>query len=102
MRSATKNSWCVYILECGDGSLYTGITNNLSQRIVEHQAGTGSKYTRSHLPVKLVFCENVVDRSMALKLEAAIKKIPKSKKLHIVVSGNTGFLYKGLEITNRD
>jgi putative endonuclease len=82
--SDTSSSWCVYILECADGSYYTGCTNNLPKRVANHNAGTGAKYTRSHLPVKLVYSEECSDRSMALKREIELKKLTHSQKKALV------------------
>ena len=65
--------YLVYILRCGDGTLYTGCTNDLPRRLQAHQSGRGAKYTRSRLPVELVYQEAVPDRSAALRREAAIK-----------------------------
>lgn len=76
----------VYILECGDGSLYTGWTTDIDDRIKTHNSGQGAKYTRSRLPVKLVYLEEVEDRSAALKREAAIKKLTREKKLKLINS----------------
>jgi putative endonuclease len=76
----------VYILECGDGSLYTGWTTDIDDRIKTHNSGQGAKYTRSRLPVKLVYFEEVEDRSAALKREAAIKKLTREKKLKLINS----------------
>lgn len=74
----------VYILECGDGSLYTGWTNHLSRRIKMHQEGRGAKYTKAHLPVKLVYVEEFEDKSEALKREYEIKQLARNEKLKIV------------------
>lgn len=68
------------MVECADGSLYTGWTTDLEERIKTHNSGQGAKYTRSRLPVKLVYFEEAEDRSAALKREAAIKKLTRSKK----------------------
>jgi putative endonuclease len=76
--------WLVYILRCRDGSLYTGITNDLTKRLTAHAAGKASKYTRSRLPVRLVFQEPQQTKSGALKREAAIKKLPRQQKLELV------------------
>lgn len=78
-----ESNWCVYILECGDGSLYTGVTNNLALRIKHHQTGQGAKYTRSHLPVKLAYFESQPDKSSALQREIIIKKLPRIEKLKL-------------------
>ncbi len=72
--------WFVYILRCADGSFYTGITNDLPRRCKQHSAGTASRYTRSHLPVELVFQEVQANRSLALKREVAIKALSRQKK----------------------
>ena len=77
--------WQVYILQCGDGSLYTGITNDLGARLIQHQKGKGAKYTRSHLPVKLAYQEICADRSVALIREAEIKKLPRATKIRLLV-----------------
>ena len=63
--------YLVYILRCGDGTLYTGCTNDLPRRLQAHQSGRGAKYTRSRLPVELVYQEAVPDRSAALRHQTA-------------------------------
>ena len=63
----------VYMLECGDGSLYTGWTNDLARRLAAHQSGRGAKYTRGRAPVRLVYAEQCTDKSAALRREAAVK-----------------------------
>lgn len=78
----------VYILECADGTLYTGWTTDIEERVKTHNSGTGAKYTRSRLPVKLVYSEEVEDRSAALKREAAIKKLTRAKKELLIKSAN--------------
>lgn len=79
--------WQVYILECADGSLYTGIARNLDERIAAHNNGTGAKYTRGRRPVKLVYQENVTSRSIALRREITIKKLTRADKLRLAESG---------------
>lgn len=74
----------VYILTCSDGTLYTGWTTDLAERLAAHQAGRGARYTRTRLPVKLVYQETCPDRSSAMKRERAIKKLPRVKKLALV------------------
>jgi putative endonuclease len=76
--------WSVYILRCADGTLYTGATNDVDARLERHGKGRGAAYTRSRLPVKLVFCEPAADRSAALRREAAIKRLTRSEKLLLV------------------
>lgn len=73
--------WVVYVLRCADGSLYTGVTNDLDRRIATHRAGRGGAYTRSRLPVRLVYTERRPDRGAAQSREAAIKRLPRAAKL---------------------
>lgn len=73
--------WIVYILLCKDNSLYTGSTNNLEKRFRDHQTGKGSKYTRSHKPIKIVYSENLQSKSAALKREIEIKSWTRYQKL---------------------
>ena len=75
--------WVVYILECGDGSLYTGITDRLQYRLAAHRAGKGAKYTKGRGPFKLRYLEDCSDHSAALKREAAIKKLDRGQKLEL-------------------
>ncbi len=76
-----NNTWTCYLLECADHTLYCGITNDLNKRIAAHNAGEGAKYTRSRLPVKLVYQEACSDRSAASKREREIKALPRTAKL---------------------
>ena len=73
-------TWFVYLLRCADGSLYTGITNDVPRRFKQHNAGTASRYTRSRLPVVLVYQEAQASRSHALKRELAIKGFSRQEK----------------------
>ncbi len=75
--------WVVYILECADKTLYTGITNNLDARIAMHNNGTGAKYTRGRAPFKIKFTESHATRSDASKREAEIKSLSRSEKLQL-------------------
>lgn len=77
----------VYILRCGDGSLYTGITTDLERRLRQHNCGKGAKYTRSRLPVVLRYREGPMDKSAALRREMEIKKMPREKKLALIEGG---------------
>ena len=78
-------SYFVYILECSDNSLYTGITTNIEKRLNEHNTSTkGAKYTKARRPVKLVYQEPAQDRSAASKREYAIKKLTRIKKLQLI------------------
>ena len=76
--------WTVYLLRCRDGSLYTGITNDLPRRLASHRAGTGSAYVRTRLPIHVVYREAQPDRGSALRREAAIKKLRRRDKLALV------------------
>lgn len=74
--------WFVYILECSDGTFYTGITTSLDRRLIEHnETSKGAKYTRARRPVKLIAHCIVKDRSAALKLESKVKSLKKSEKI---------------------
>jgi putative endonuclease len=79
--------WFVYIVRCHDDSLYTGITNDLMARLKKHNAGTGAKYTRSRLPVKLVWSEQKSSVGAARRREAKIKKMARVDKLSIIAHG---------------
>ena len=76
--------WTVYLLRCHDGSLYTGITNDLAARLSRHRAGTASAYTRSRRPVRLVYQERQPSRSAALKREAALRRLSRAAKLALL------------------
>lgn len=72
--------WTVYILQCGDGTLYTGIASDVQRRFQEHQCGKGAKYTRGRGPLTLKYTEECDSKSDALKRELAIKALKKTKK----------------------
>jgi putative endonuclease len=74
------------MLRCRDGSLYTGITNDLTKRLAAHRAGTGARYTRARLPVRLVYREARTTRGAALRREAAIKRLRRAAKLALLVA----------------
>ena len=76
--------WCVYILKCGNGSLYTGITNNLERRFKEHARGRGGHFTKSFGAKKILYSEQCADKSIALKREAQIKGWTRSEKLALI------------------
>jgi len=76
--------WCVYIIECKDKKLYTGITNDLVRRIKEHNSGYGCRFTQYRRPVKLVYRKEVATTSEALKLEARIKGLTREKKIGLI------------------
>jgi len=82
------SGWHCYMLECADGTLYTGITNDLEKRLAAHNSGMASKCTRSRLPVKLVFTEEQPDRAAASRREIEIKRLPRSAKLALLFQRN--------------
>lgn len=73
-------SWFVYMLRCGDGTLYTGVTDDVERRLAAHRSGRGAKYTRGRGPLELVYQEEVPDKSAALRREYQIKQLPKQEK----------------------
>ena len=81
---SSGEKWFVYIVRCADGSLYTGITKDVKRRCQQHYAGTASRYTRSRLPVKLVYQEAHPSQSSALKRELAIKAMTRREKLAMI------------------
>ncbi len=72
--------WYLYLLECNDGTLYTGITTDIARRLSEHNLGSASRYTRSRLPVKLIYQERCLNKSNALKKEYEIKSLSRKEK----------------------
>lgn len=84
-----KKSWCVYILECSDNTLYTGVTNDLDNRVFQHNHGAvGAKYTRARRPVKLVYSEACTGKVSAMQREYAIKKLSRPGKLLLISKNN--------------
>lgn len=77
-------AWYVYILRCGDGSLYTGITDDVEKRLAAHRTGKGAKYTRGRGPLELVYWQEQPDKSAALRRELEIKKMPRQRKLELL------------------
>jgi putative endonuclease len=80
------SGWRVYMLRCRDGSLYTGATNDLERRLERHADGAGARYTRSRLPVRLVYDEPARGRGAALRREAALKRLTRAEKLALVAA----------------
>lgn len=76
--------WTVYLARCRDGTLYTGITTDPKRRLAEHNAGCGGAYTRSRMPLALVYLEGAADRSGALRRERAIKRLTRPEKEDLV------------------
>jgi putative endonuclease len=79
-------TWIVYILECADKSLYTGITNDLERRLEEHNTGKGAKYTKRRGPLRVRYAECQDTKGAALTREAAIKSLPRSEKLALIAT----------------
>lgn len=81
----TETTWMMYVVECSDGTLYTGITTSIKRRILEHNFGMrGAKYTRSRRPVRLKFSVECEDRSDAARKESRFKKLTKAEKIRII------------------
>jgi len=74
----------VYILECADGTYYTGWTTNLDRRVAAHNAGRAARYTRIRRPVRLVYWEEQPDRASALRRELALKRLPRARKSALI------------------
>jgi len=88
--------WYIYILRCGDGTLYTGSTDNVEKRFAAHAAGKGAKYTRGRGPLELVYTEQLPDKSAALKREYAIKRMKRAEKLALCSGDSSlGSLFEG-------
>lgn len=90
--ACSEDQWLVYMLQCADGSLYTGITNQLQRRVEQHRAGKGARYTRGRGPLQLVYQEHCSDKSAALKRELAIKALPRAQKLMLAASQPNPFV----------
>ena len=82
--------WHVYILRCADGTLYTGIAKDPAHRLGEHNAGRGARYTRSRLPVELVYEESAADRGSALRREHEIKQLSAADKRELIGARHAG------------
>ena len=79
--------WSVYLLKCSDNSLYCGVTKDIENRLIKHNEGTASKYTRARLPVELAAIRNNLTKSEAYKIEYRVKKLPASKKITALENG---------------
>ena len=78
------SQWITYMVRCADGTLYTGVTNDIEKRVKTHNAGKGAKYTRSRLPVTLVYRETHGDRSTAQRAEASLKGLRRAEKIEMI------------------
>ena len=84
---ATPKPWCLYLIECRNGSFYAGITNDLEARYAAHVAGRGARYTRANPPLRLIGSRHYPDRASATRAEHAIRRLPRAAKI--------GFLHAG-------
>lgn len=89
MKGKGRKDWTVYILRCGDGSLYTGIAKDVQVRLKQHSEGKGATYTRTRLPVTLLYQQQGLTHSEALIREAQIKAMPRSKKEEMIRNGQS-------------
>jgi len=80
--------WCVYMVECADGTIYTGISNDVNRRVLTHNKGKGAKYTRTRLPVVLKWLKMAENRSEASKLEYKTKKLTRKQKITLIKEKN--------------
>lgn len=83
--TASSDKWVVYMLECADGTLYTGITTDLEKRVATHNAGKGARYTRGRLPVRPLYSEPCADHRQALRREIAIKRLSATEKRALIL-----------------
>ena len=83
-------NWIVYILQCADGTLYTGITNDLERRVADHEAGQGARYTKGRGPFQLVYQEICQSRGLASKREIKIKSLNRKGKLSLASKNKSG------------
>jgi putative endonuclease len=87
-------SWCLYVLQCSDDTLYTGITTDINRRINEHNTSSkGAKYTRSRRPVKVIYTVKFTDRSAAQIAEISFKKMTRSQKLDTIKISNRSKIF---------
>ena len=82
-----EGTWYLYILRCGDGTLYTGITTDVEKRLEQHRCGKGAKYTRGRTPLELVYREECGSHSQALKRECAVKALKREQKKEMIGEG---------------
>lgn len=87
-RKGRREKWVLYILKCADSTLYTGITKDLDRRFKKHSEGKAARYTRTRRPLEVVYEETCRSRTEALTRECAVKTLPKSKKLALILKRN--------------
>ena len=83
---SAKSAWYIYILQCADNTLYTGVATDINARLATHNAGKGAKYTRGRLPAILLYQESAENRSAALQREHAIKKMRAAEKRQLIAA----------------
>jgi len=89
-----QDGWVVYMLRCADGSLYTGITTDLTRRLREHNGtGAGARYTRARRPVQLVHAENAANRSSACQREYQLKQLSRTEKETFLAASSTSLIF---------
>ena len=99
----SDKKWIVYLLRCSDNSLYCGISNDIKNRLIDHNSGKGAKYTRSRRPVELIGISPEMTKSEALKLEYRIKQLPVDKKIfELIKEGNQMTIAKDLKAVTRE
>jgi len=91
-KKKNEPGWSLYILRCRDNTFYTGITTDLKRRLMQHNDGTASRYTRSRKPATLVYSETCSDRSTALKRECEVKKMPREEKKRLITQRERVYL----------
>ncbi len=84
-----ERQWCLYLIECQDGSFYAGITNNLAARYEAHAAGRGARYTRAHPPLRLIGAKAYENRAEASRAEWEIKQLPKHRKVAYLLTSES-------------
>ena len=89
MVTGNSKSWYTYIVQCSDGTLYTGIARNIEERLLAHNSGSGAKYTRTRLPVILVYHEEHPSRSLASRREYQLKKMTRTQKQKLIHENET-------------
>jgi putative endonuclease len=87
--------WSLYIVRCGDGNLYTGITTDVNRRLAQHRSNQGAKYLRGREPLTLVFQQRVGDRGRAQRMEARVKKMRRAAKERLIAAGDDCPRFRG-------
>jgi putative endonuclease len=101
LQESNRENWLLYVLVCHDGTLYTGITNDLQKRLYAHNTGKGAKYTRSRIPCEVLASCPMPNRSTSLKAEYAFKKLSRKQKLEAIEIGISSLFPEYLD-TNKN